>query len=247
MRVKDEKIILAIGLTLFFSTNTKADICFDVSDEVASKAMSILEKQKEIYNYCTICEHSKPQMVPIKKVTRDKKIYVNGHPIDLAHTYFKQDNKYINLGIAAGCIEDGKYGISAKLDDLAEFRHTKEIDKKQAKQKAKAIFDECINKIKNDKYKTTQDMIERDIKINNCLTEAIKQEIQKGFNPKQQPQILEYVEQTRKGTWNFYHTIYTANKYCYGQCGSINSLLPYNDERLILMQMLEKLLYLNSY
>ena len=178
-------------------------------------------------------------------VTKDKKVYVNDKPIDLAHTYFKQDNKYINLGIASGCIEDGQYGISAQLDNLTEFHHAKAPNKEQAKQEAQAIFDVCVTKIKNDKSQTTQDMIERNIKINNCLAEAIKQEIQKGFNEKQQAQMLTYFEQTRKGIWNFYNDIYASNKYCYGQCGSITSLLPYSDEGLMLMQMLERLLYLN--
>ena len=239
------KVSLIFALTLFFSFNTYADICVEVSKDVASKAINIIKKQKEIYNYCSICNEAKPQKISVKDITKDKKVYVNGKPIDLAHTYFKQDNKYINSGIASGCIEDGQYGISAKLDSLAEFHHTKENNKNQAKQKAEAISDECINNVKNDQYKTAQDMIERNIKINNCLAEAIKQEIQKGFNPKQQAQMLEYLEQTRNGAWNFYNTIYTANKYCYGQCGSITSLFPYSDEGLILMQMLERLLYLN--
>ena len=239
-----KKFVLIFFTTLLFSINVHADVCVEVSKEIAAKAVSIIEKQKEIYNYCSICKDTKPQIISVQNITKDKKVYVNGVAIDLAHTYFKQDNKYINLGIASGCIEDGKYGISAKLDNLIEFHHTKETDKEQAKQKAKTIFDECINKVENDKYKTTQDMIERNIKINNCLAEAIKQEIKNGFNPKQQDQMLEYFEQTRSGVWNFYNYIYAANKYCYGQCGSITSLLPYCDEGFMLMQMLERLLYL---
>lgn len=131
------------------------------------------------------------------------------------------------------------------MDKLTEFHHAKAPNKEQAKQEAQAIFDVCVTKFKNDKSQTTQDMIERNIKINNCLAEAIKQEIKKGFNEKQQAQMLTYFEQTRKGIWNFYNDIYASNKYCYGQCGSITSLLPYSDEGLMLMQMLERLLYLN--
>ena len=125
------------------------------------------------------------------------------------------------------------------------YIYTKENDKNLAKQQANAIFDECVSRIENNKSKTTQDMIEHNIKINNCLVEAVKQEIQKGFNPQQQAQMLEYLEQTRNDVWNFYNEIYTANKYCYGQCGSMSSLLAYSDEGHILMQMLERLLYLN--
>ena len=240
-----KRFMFIFTLTLLFSFNVCADVCVEVREEIATKAVNILEKQKEIYDYCSICNDAKPQIISIKNVTKDKKVYVNDKPIDLAHTYFKQDNKYINLGIASGCIEDGQYGISAQLDKLTEFHHAKAPNKEQAKQKANAIFEVCVTKVKNDKSQTTQDMIERNIKINNCLAEAIKQEIQKGFNEKQQAQMLEYFEQARNSIWNFYNDIYASNKYCYGQCGSITSLLPYNDEGLMLMQMLERLLYLN--
>ena len=238
-----KKIAFVFAWALLFSLNAYADVCVEVSQEVAAKAVNLIEKQKEIYEFCSICNEAKPQTIYVQNVTKDKSVYIDGKAIDLAHIYFKQDNKYLNLGIASGCIEDGKYGIVAKLDNLTEFHHT--TDKEQAKQQANAIFDECVNKIENDKYKTTQEMIERNIKINNCLAEAIKQEIKKGFDPKQQTQVLEYFEQTRNGTWNLYNDIYTANKYCYGQCGSVASLLPYSDEGHILMQILERLLYLN--
>ena len=240
-----KKGVLIFIITMLFSFNVYADVCIEVNEKSAAKAVSIIEQQKEIYDYCSICNDAKPQIISIKKVTKDKKVYVNDKPIDLAHTYFKQDNKYINLGIASGCIEDGQYGVSVTLDKLTESNQTKDTNKEQAKQKAKAIFEVCVAKVKNDKSQTTQDMIERNIKINNCLAEAIKQEIQKGFNEKQQAQMLTYFEQTRKGIWNFYNDIYASNKYCYGQCGSITRLLPYSDEGHILMQMLESLLYLN--
>ena len=240
-----KKLAVIFTLTLLFSFNVYADVCVDVSEYIATKAVNILKKQKEIYDYCSICEDAKPQTISIKNIAQGKKVYVNGAVIDLAHTYFKQDNKYINLGIASGCIKDGQYGIAAQLDNLTEFHHTKEAYKEQAEQQAKAVFDKCINKLENNKYKTTQDMIERNIAINNCLVDAIKQEIQNGFNPQQQIQVLKNFEQARKSIWTFYNDIYAANKYCYGQCGSITSLLPYSDEGYILMQMLERLLYLN--
>lgn len=240
-----KKIALICSFTLLFGFNVYADVCVEVNEESATKAVSIIEKQKKIYNYCSICDDAKPQTISVKNVTKDKKVYVNGIAIDLAHTYFKQDNTYINLGIASGCIENKTYGISAKLDNLTKFHQTKEIDKKQATQKAEAIYHACIYKIENDKTKTTQDIIRHNAKINNCLAEAVEQEIKKGFNPEQQSQILQNFEQTRKGVWNFYNDIYTTNKYCYGQCGSITSLLAYSDEGLILMQMLKSLLYLN--
>ena len=240
-----KKLAFIFALALAFCFDAYADVCVEVTEDVAAKAASLIKKQKEVYEFCSICDEAKPQTIAVYNITKDKKVYIDGKPIDLAHTYFRQDNKYMNLGIAAGCIEDGTYGISAQLDNLTEFHHTKETNKEQAKQRANAIFDECINKVENDKSKTTQEMIERNIEINNCLAEAIKQEIQTGFNPNQQSQTLAYFEQTRQGLWNFYNDIYAANKYCYGQCGSITSLLPYSDEGLMLMQMLERLLYLN--
>lgn len=243
--MKKACFVFIFASALLSGFNANADICTEVSNEIASKATNIIKKQKEIYDYCSICNNAKPQKIFVKNITKDKKVYVNGNVLDLAHTYFKKDNEYHNLGIASGCIENGKYGISAKLDNLTVSHHSKETYKNQAKQRAKAISDECINNAKNDKSKTTQDMIERNRKINNCLAKAIKREIQKGFNPKQQAQMLEYFEQTRKGVWNFYNDIYTSNKYCYGQCGSITSLLAYSDESIVLMQMLESLLYLN--
>ena len=242
---KMKKFILGLMSILFSITNVQADICHNVNQETASNAMSIIKKQREIFEYCSLCESAKSRSIQIENVSYDGSVYVNGQAVDLAYIYYKDNNEYINLGVDVGCIKDGAYGISAKLDNLIEFQHTKENDKEQSKQKAKVVFDECILKVENDNYRTTQDMIERNIKINNCLGEAIKQEIQKGFNPQQQPQILEHFEQTRQGIWNFYNDIYTANKYCYGQCGSITGLLPYSNEGLVLMQMLESLLYLN--
>ena len=240
-----KSFVLGVMGILFLITNAQADICHNVNQEIASKAISVIKDYKEIFEYCSLCENAKPRSIKIEKISYDGSVYVNGKPIDLAYIYYQDDSKYINLGVDVGCIKEGTYGISAKLDNLTEFQRAKETDKEQAKQKAEAIFNECIRKVENDKYKTTQDMIERNVKINNCLSEAIKQEIRKGFNPQQQPQMLEYFEQTRKGIWNFYHNIYATNKYCYGQCGSITSLLPYSNEGLILMQMLESLLYLN--
>lgn len=131
-----KRFVFIFAITLLFSFNVCADVCVEVNEKSAAKAVSILEQQKEIYDYCSICNDAKPQIISIKNVTKDKKVYVNDKPIDLAHTYFKQDNKYINLGIASGCIEDGQYRISAKLDKLTEFHHAKAPNKEQAKQEA---------------------------------------------------------------------------------------------------------------
>ena len=88
-------------------------------------------------------------------------------------------------------------------------------------------------------------MIQNNIKINDCISSAIENEIKQGFNEQQQISMLKYLGQVREGVLNFYREIYGANKYCYGQCGSISNLLPYSDESIVLRAMLERLLYLN--
>ena len=240
-----KRFIILFGAAWLFAANANADICHEVNNEIASKAIELIKKHKKIYSYCSICKEAQPQIIHVQNIKKDNAVYINDKAMDLAHIYYKEGNKYINLGIASGCIEDGKYGIFAKLDNLTKIHSSQKNNQKHAKQQAQYIFDKCSNNIKNKKIKTTQDMVKHNIKINKCIANAIKQEIKKGFKPEQQTKMLEYLEQTQEGIWNFYNGIYSANKYCYGQCGSITNLLPYSDEGRILIQMLESLLYLN--
>lgn len=240
-----KKIVLIIISHLFLITTAYADICYDIRQEIADKAEKIIKKHDTLYSYCSICPQAKVQKINVKEVENSNPIKVNGNPIDLAHIYYKNGNKYINLGIKSGCIKDGEYYILSELNDLPEIHHTKENDKMKAKMQAQEIFEECVNVAENMKHETTLDMISQNTKINDCLEEAVNNEIKKGFEIKQQKNMKNYVKQLRNATYNFYYGVYTENKYCYGSCGTITSLLPYADEGNALTDLLESLLYLN--
>ncbi len=240
-----KKIGLILAFVLAFSFRAQADICYDVEPQEASKAVEIIQGQENIYIYCSICSDAKPKIIPVKDVKKSNPVYVNGQALDLAHTYYKRGHKFINLGIASGCIHDGEYEIRAELSDLVAVHHSKEIDKDQAKNQARNIYNQCVLKAQKAEAITTTAMVEQDIKINDCLSVAIKKEIEKGFEPEQQTKMVEYLEQTRKSILEFYAGLYAQNKYCYGACGTITNILPYIDENKILMDMLEDLLYLN--
>ena len=239
------KILIIVITLLFCATDSYADVCYDVKQDIADKAIKIIKQQKTLYKYCSICLDSKPQEINVKEVENSNPIKVNGNPIDLAHIYYKNGNKYINLGIKIGCIKDGEYYILSELDDLPEIHRTKENDKTKAKYKVEEIFNKCVATTETMKHETTLDMINQNTKINDCLEEAINNEIKKGFEINQQKKMKDYVKQLRKATYNFYYGVYAENKYCYGSCGTITSLLPYADEGNALTDLLESLLYLN--
>ena len=240
-----KKFILILGVCLAFSANARADICYDVNDKVANNAVNIIKTQREIYEYCSICPDANLQIIPVDNVQNSNPVYVHGIPLDLAHTYYRKDAKFINLGVASGCIQDGKYNIAGELDSLPNIHRAKENDIEQAQIYAQDIFKKCVSEAKLKDNATTTDMIRQNIKVNDCLENAIKQEIEKGFIADEQMKILEYVEQIREVVWKFYFAVYAENKYCYGGCGSMSNILPYADEGKILMEMLEKLIYLN--
>ena len=240
-----KKIVLILGLFLSLIVNAWADICYDVNDKVANNAVNIIETQKEIYKYCSICPDANPQIIPVENVQNTNPIYVHGIALDLAHTYYKKNNKFINLGVASGCINAREYNITAELESLPNIHRTKESDREQAKIHAQAIFEKCIAEAKLKDDATTVDMVQQNRKINDCLENAIKQEIEKGFVADEQTKILEYVRQIRRAAWGFYFGVYAENKYCHGGCGSMSNILPYADEYTILMNMLEKVIYLN--
>ena len=236
---------LILGLVCLFITDAIADICYDVDEKIAQKAVDIIQKQKEIYDYCSICPDANPQIIPVDNVQNSNPVYVHNIALDLAHTYYKDGNKFVNLGVASGCIKAGEYNISAELDYLPNINHTKEDSREQAKIQAQDLFKKCVAEAELKDNATTADMVQQNIKINDCLEYAIKQEIEKGFVSDEQTKILEYVEQIRKTSLKFYFGVYAENKYCHGGCGSMSNILPYADEGKILMDMLEKLIYLN--
>ena len=243
--MKMKKLVLILGLFLSLSANAWADVCYNVNEIVAKKAIDIIKLQKEIYQYCSICADAEPQTLEVHDVKESNSVYVNNIPLDLAHTYYKQDNTFVNLGIASGCIEAGEYNIAAELDALPTNHRTKERDKEQAHAKTQKIFEKCVNNAKINDNVTTADMIRQNTGINDCLENAIKAEIKKGFNAEQQEKMLEYMKQIREAALKFYFGVYTENKYCYGVCGSMTNILPYSDEGKILADILERLIYLN--
>lgn len=240
-----EKFALILGLFLSLSANAWADICYDVNDKVANSAVTIIKAQKEIYQYCSICPNANPQIIPVDNVQNSNPVYVHGIALDLAHTYYKQDNKFVNLGVASGCINAGEYNITAELESLPNIHRTKENDKEQAKINTQDIFEKCVAEAELKDNVTSADMIRQNIKINDCLENAIKQEIEKGFDADKQDKMIKYLHQIRENVRKFYNGIYAENKYCYGGCGSMSSILPYVDENKILMEMLEQVIYLN--
>ena len=239
-----KKIILTV-LLLFF-TPAFADVCYDVNEIVAKKAIEILKKQQEIYEYCSICQDAEPQKITIQTITQGNPLLVNGSSIDLAHTYYKENNQFINLGIASGCIKAGQYNIKNALPELPITRRNKETNKQEAKKEADKIYETCATELKNKTDRlTTADMVKENILVNDCLDKAIREEIKKAFEPEKQEEMFAYFKQTRANLLKFYANTYSANKYCDGRCGSMSVLLPYVDENSLLMQMLESLIFLN--
>ncbi len=90
---------------------------------------------------------------------------------------------------------------------------------------------------------TTGDMTEWGYKVNNCLEDAIIEEIKKGFLPTNHAEIINHLKMLRKGTFLLNGDIYIINKYCYGSCGTQGLVLPYGDEIDTLKTILEKMVY----
>lgn len=240
-----KKLILFLGFALTFAANARADICSELDDQTASKAVGIIQKQKEIYQYCSICSLAEPKILKVKNIQNGNPISVNGQDLDLAHTYYKQGDKFINLGVAAGCIQADEHQIKAQLDDLPLVHRTAEESREDAKKKTQDIFNQCDAQNPVKEHMTTSDIVERSAALNDCLADAIKQEIKKGFNVEQQEEMIKDVKQLRKFVSKFYYGIYALNKYCIGGCGTITRVLPYADEGKLLEEMLESLIYLN--
>ena len=240
-----KKFILILGLILSLASNVRADVCYDVDEKVLMKAAKIVGEQTEIYQYCSICREETPKIIKIDNVKADKRLYVNGQPQDLAHVYYKENDKFINLGIASGCIKNNDYNIQSELKELPTIHRSYDKDKKQAEQEAQKIFNKCNEASPNANPVTTVDMVEYNIDLNGCIATAIEKEITKGFEPEKQNEMIDYMQQARKNIWKFYFGIYAQNKYCSGTCGTMTNLLPYADEGDLLMNMLEKILYLN--
>ena len=115
-----------------------------------------------------------------------------------------------------------------------------------AAKKAQEIDDYCTQKCINDKdQETTAGMAKNAYAMNECMFDAVKAEIIKGFNEEQQQKMLEAVKQLRTYTYKFSEIYFNANKYCYGHCGTMASLFPIADEGIMMRDLLAKLLFLN--
>lgn len=239
-----KKMLLCLFFT-FCVYPVWADICYDVTGNTIMKASEILRHQKEIYKYCSICDNEEASKIIIEEIHSNNPLLINGEAIDLAHVYYKENGKFINLGISSGCISSDDYDIKEKLDTLPIVHREKDNIQIEAKKKALDIYKICAEQNKSSSDLTTADMVIQNTLVNNCLNDAIKKEIDKGFVSEIQKEMKEYLEQARKNVFKFYDRIYNSNKYCYGQCGTSSLLLPYVDENALLMDVLEKLLYLN--
>ncbi len=141
-------LTLILGLICLFITDAIADICYDVDTKVAQKAVDILQKQKEIYDYCSICPDASPQIIPVDNVQNSNPVYVHDIALDLAHTYYKDGNKFVNLGVASGCIKAGEYNISAELDSFSTH-----INNRNKIKILKQKFIECLNTFEAEEQK----------------------------------------------------------------------------------------------
>ena len=49
-----KKFVVIFGVWLSFGTNAQADVCYDIDEKAANKAVEIIRNQKEIYKYCSL-------------------------------------------------------------------------------------------------------------------------------------------------------------------------------------------------
>lgn len=233
-------------IIIFCSEFAKADICYSISENIANKAYKIISKQTEIYKYCSICPEAKAEKIIISDTKKGSPILVNDKAIDLAHTYYKKDNKFINLAIASQCISDGQYNINATLNELQTINKTQKNDRIEAKQQTQKYFQTCFEENNHKKeHLTTIDIVERNTLYRECIINKIKEEIKKSFTIEEQENIIKSLEGIQKNTFSFYSKFYQANKYCEPNCGSVSLIRPYIDEGNILEKILEDIIYLN--
>ena len=239
-------LILFMVISCFNAKGALSDVCYEINGNVITKALDILKHQKEIYQYCSICQKTHARKIMIKDIKSSSPLLINNEAIDLAHIYYKEGEYFVNLGVKSGCISENEYNIKAKLDKLPDINQSRMENRKEAKEKAKKAYENCIKQNESDKeHQTTAEMIKVNKQINNCLVEIIKQEITQGFDEDMYESMYQDIDEIQKSISDFYGKIYSANKYCEGRCGTIATLLPDVDEGSILIEMLEKLFYLN--
>ena len=244
--MKKAILILFMIISCFNAKCAWSDICYEIKENVIARAGGILKHQKEIYQYCSICQEAHARKIILKNIKLGSPFQINNEAVDLAHLYYKEGEYFVNLGVASGCLSENEYNIKAKLDDLPDIHYSQNRNTKEAKEKAKKAYEACVEQSETPKeHQTTAEMIRVNTLINNCLTEKIKQEIAQSFDADTRQGMYQDIDKIRKSISDFYAKIYSANKYCEGRCGTISTLLPYVDEGSILIEMLEKLFYLN--
>ena len=69
------KFVVIFGVLLSFCTNARADVCYDIDDNAANKAVEIIRNQKEIYKYCSICPDAAPETIIVHKA-QNKELFL---------------------------------------------------------------------------------------------------------------------------------------------------------------------------
>ncbi len=211
-----KKFVVILGLVLSINTTSWADICYDVNEQVADNAVKIIQNQKEIYKYCSICPDETPETVPVNNIKNGNPVYVNGVALDLAHAYYKQDNKFLNLGVASGCIKAGEYDIPAELESFDA--HVKEKNKiKDLEQK----FIECsdIYKAKEQGcsapwgWKCYNYLMQAHKDVRQCYKQIAVEIFKKYYGLSENDAEKRY-DILQNFTYNQYLFIYTENDYC---------------------------------
>ena len=67
------KKVLLIFL-LLCGNNAWADVCYDIGEQTAENAFKLIQQQKEIYEYCSLCDNAKPIIIPIQNVVKGSPI-----------------------------------------------------------------------------------------------------------------------------------------------------------------------------
>ena len=263
--------ILFILMSIFYSSVAMADLCSFVSTNVADKAYNIISEQTEIYEYCSLCPNKETKVIAVKNVQKinpalgfeeelsssyfdDKNQYmlsVDGKELDLAYTYYKKDNKYVNLGISSGCISEGQHGIKASLDELTPSSDTNDEDKEKeiftnALMKEMLIFDKCVPQSNiGASSLSNEEMIKEKKLYADCIIEAIKEEIKAGFEENHQDDMIKYLEEAHNNMLSFYSTFYKNNKYCGQGCAKDPDMSLFQKEDKFLFTILSELIHLN--
>ncbi|MBQ8784954.1 MAG: hypothetical protein IJZ59_02805 [Alphaproteobacteria bacterium] len=240
-----KKILIIIFATCIFYKTANADVCYYINKQTIKNAVEIIKKQKEVFKYCSICPSAEALKIAVKNISETSPIAINGTNVDIAHLYYFKNNNFINIGIEAGCIKNGQYGIEKSLNKLPILYDSKEKNMELIEAKIQKIHNKCSSLSKNKNNITTNDMIDYNSQCSQYFIEEIKKEIKTAFSPHEQTKMLEYLSQSENAIFNFYNNIYSANKYCDGQCGTMATYLPYIDKISMLEKMLKKLLYLN--